>query len=118
MDTQLLTTKLYIPPIRPDLVPRPRLIQRLDEGLRVGHRLTLVSALAGFGKTTLLSEWAVGCGRPIAWLSLDEGDNVDGEVQIDPLQANNAWRRMSRFDPEAAGMPSRCATPCPRLNHR
>jgi hypothetical protein len=57
MDTQILTTKLYIPPVRPGLVPRPRLLQRLDEGLRPGHRLTLVSAPAGYGKTTLLSEW-------------------------------------------------------------
>jgi LuxR family maltose regulon positive regulatory protein len=71
----LLATKIYIPPPRPGLVSRPRLIRRLDEGLRLGHRLTLVSAPAGFGKTTLLSEWCAGCGRPVAWLSLDEGDN-------------------------------------------
>jgi len=56
-------------------VPRPRLIQRLDEGLRLGHRLTLICAPAGFGKTTLLSEWVGRCGRPVAWLSLDESDN-------------------------------------------
>ena len=59
---------------------RPRLIERLDEGLRLGHRLTLVCAPAGFGKTTLLSEWAAACRRlepkvRVAWLSLDEGDN-------------------------------------------
>jgi len=53
--TQLLTTKLYIPPPLPNLVPRPRLIERLNTGLR--RKLTLVSAPAGFGKTTLLSEW-------------------------------------------------------------
>jgi len=76
MTTPLLRTKLYIPPVRPGLVPRPRLIQRLDEGLRLGHRLTLVSAPAGFGKTTLLSEWVARCGRPVVWLSLDEGDNA------------------------------------------
>ena len=57
MIAPLLTTKLYIPPVRPNLVPRPRLIQRLDEGLQLSHRLTLISAPAGFGKTTLLSEW-------------------------------------------------------------
>jgi len=57
MDTSLITTKLYIPPPRPALVPRPRLVKRLDEGLRLGHRLTLISAVAGSGKTTLLSEW-------------------------------------------------------------
>ena len=54
----LLTTKFHIPPPRPNLVPRPGLIQRLGEGLRLGHRLTLICAPAGFGKTTLLSEWA------------------------------------------------------------
>jgi ATP/maltotriose-dependent transcriptional regulator MalT len=57
MATPLLATKLYIPRPRPDLVPRPRLIQQLDEGLRLGRKLTLVSAPAGFGKTTLVSEW-------------------------------------------------------------
>ncbi|MFC4301980.1 LuxR C-terminal-related transcriptional regulator [Cohnella boryungensis] len=45
----------------------------MNEGLR--GKLTLVSAQAGFGKTTLVAEWAAGCGRPVAWLSLDEGDN-------------------------------------------
>ncbi len=70
---QLLTTKLYIPPTRPELVPRPRLIEQLNVGLH--HKMTLVSAPAGFGKTTLVSEWVAGCERPAAWLSLDEGDN-------------------------------------------
>ena len=74
MTTPLLTTKLYIPPPRPNLVPRPRLVERLDEGLRLGNRLTLISAPAGFGKTTLLSEWVGSCGRPVAWVSLDKGD--------------------------------------------
>jgi LuxR family maltose regulon positive regulatory protein len=69
----ILQTKLYIPPIRPELVSRPRLIERLNAGLH--RKLTLVSAPAGFGKTTLVSEWVAGCGRPAAWLSLDEGDN-------------------------------------------
>jgi LuxR family maltose regulon positive regulatory protein len=75
MQAPLLTTKLYIPPPRPTLVPREHLIERLDDGLRLGHKLTLVSAPAGFGKTTLISAWARGCGRPVAWLSLDEGDD-------------------------------------------
>jgi LuxR family maltose regulon positive regulatory protein len=55
---QLLSTKLYIPPNRPELVPRPRLIERLNIGLY--HKLTLISAAAGFGKTTLVSEWLAG----------------------------------------------------------
>jgi LuxR family maltose regulon positive regulatory protein len=92
----LLATKLYIPPIRPELVSRPRLIERLNAGLPTrgglsytphafSRALTLVSAPAGFGKTTLVSEWVhqlrldttngshIAYG--IAWLSLDEGDN-------------------------------------------
>ena len=73
MSTPILATKLYVPPPRPRAVLRPRLIARLDEGLH--HRLTLVSAPAGFGKTTLLSEWVAGCERPAAWLSLDREDN-------------------------------------------
>ena len=73
MSTPILATKLYVPPPRPGVVLRPRLIERLNEG---SHRkLTLVSAPAGFGKTTLLSEWLAGCGRSAAWLSLDEGDS-------------------------------------------
>ncbi len=71
----LLRTKLYIPPLRPNLAPRPRLIERLNQGLQLGHKLTLISAPAGFGKTTLVNEWVTGCERPVAWLSLDEGDN-------------------------------------------
>ncbi|MDY6877383.1 MAG: LuxR C-terminal-related transcriptional regulator [Chloroflexota bacterium] len=73
MTTLLLTTKLYVPPPRTDLVLRPRLIERLNAGLH--RKLTLVSAPAGFGKTTLLSEWVAGCRRAVAWLSLDESDN-------------------------------------------
>ncbi|MDO8689660.1 MAG: LuxR C-terminal-related transcriptional regulator [Dehalococcoidia bacterium] len=73
MSTPTLATKLYIPLPRPKVVLRPRLIERLNEGLH--RKLTLISAPAGFGKTTLVSEWAVACMRPVAWLSLDEGDN-------------------------------------------
>jgi LuxR family maltose regulon positive regulatory protein len=73
--TPLLTAKLYIPPPRPNLVPRPRLVEQMNEGLRLGRKLTLITAPAGFGKTTLLSEWAAGLDRPVAWLSLDESDS-------------------------------------------
>jgi LuxR family maltose regulon positive regulatory protein len=116
MATPLLATKLYIPPVRPELVTRPRLVERLNaglfgssaslsegRGLRKGsglqkgwsfaRKLTLISAPAGFGKTTLLSEWVADFGltpaggKPeskvqdqeskirVAWLSLDQGDN-------------------------------------------
>ena len=74
MSTPVLATKLYVPQPRPRAVPRPRLIDRLNEGLSSRGKLTLVSASAGFGKTTLISEWISRCGRPAAWLSLDEGD--------------------------------------------
>ena len=68
----IVATKLYVPPLRPKSVGRARLIGRLDRGL--AGKLTLISAPAGFGKTTLATEWIAGCGRPAAWLSLDEGD--------------------------------------------
>jgi ATP/maltotriose-dependent transcriptional regulator MalT len=73
MPTPLLATKLFTPPGPPAAVRRERLLQRLNDGLY--RKLTLISAPAGFGKTTLLSEWAAGCDRQVAWLSLDEGDN-------------------------------------------
>ena len=90
MATFILTTKLYIPPPLPELVSRPRLIKKLNDGLH--HKLTLISAPAGFGKTTLVSDWIAsmqldgekgsrlqdhtsGNSNRVAWLSLDEGDN-------------------------------------------
>jgi LuxR family maltose regulon positive regulatory protein len=82
MRTPLLATKFFAPPVRRDLVPRPRLLERLNEGL--DRRLVLVSAPAGFGKTTLLSEWlrtrpqwvtAENHPPGVAWLSLDTEDN-------------------------------------------
>jgi len=75
MATSILATKLYIPPPRPKVVLRPHLIERLNECLSSGCKLTLISAPAGFGKTTLISEWLAGSKRPVAWLSLDEGDS-------------------------------------------
>jgi LuxR family maltose regulon positive regulatory protein len=73
MSTPILTTKLYIPPPRPNAVLRPHLIARLNAGLH--RRLTLISAPAGFGKTTLASVWIAECGRPATWLSLDDADH-------------------------------------------
>ncbi len=69
----LLKTKLFMPPLRHEAVQRPRLTARLDAGLRCA--LTLISAPAGFGKTTALLEWAGRLAARVAWLSLDEGDN-------------------------------------------
>jgi len=75
MSDYLLATKYRLPPARPRgrVVPRPRLMEQLDQGLT--GCLILISAPAGYGKTTLLSAWAAGCGHPVAWLTLDEGDN-------------------------------------------
>lgn len=77
MDTPLLATKLHIPARRGELVPRTRLLRRLDQGVQ--QKLTLVSAPAGFGKTTLVAEWAVArqqeAGTMVAWVSVDETDN-------------------------------------------
>jgi LuxR family maltose regulon positive regulatory protein len=95
MPDTLLRTKLFIPPLRPDLVSRPRLLAHLNQGLQPGRKLILVSAPAGFGKTTLVGEWVQqqeegrgkreedGGTQPsiftlqpyrVAWLSLEEGD--------------------------------------------
>src|SRR5450759_2492798 len=78
MSEPLILTKLYIPSLRSKIVIRPRLIERLTGGMHC--KLTLISAPAGFGKSTLVSEWVAGCERSepkvcVAWLSLDEGDN-------------------------------------------
>ena len=67
----ILATKLYIPPPRPKVVRRPRLIERLNAGRH--RKVTVISAPAGFGKTSLVSEWVAGLGG-VAWLSLDAGD--------------------------------------------
>ena len=88
MPGTLLVTKLTMPVLRSELVPRPELVERLNKGLGIGgpakasfaRRLTLISAPAGFGKTTLLSEWLRGKReatppQQTAWLSLDPGDN-------------------------------------------
>jgi LuxR family maltose regulon positive regulatory protein len=69
----LLSTKLNVPPTRRSLVSRPRLLEQLNKGL--DGKLILISAPAGFGKTTLLAEWAAQIPIPAAWISLDEGDN-------------------------------------------
>ena len=91
MHSNLLATKLYIPTPRPDHINRRRLLSRLDEILT--NKLTLISAPAGFGKTTLLSNWVSESNHPVAWLSLDNDDNdpaiflrylIAGFQSIDP----------------------------------
>ena len=73
METSLLATKLFIPPVAPGMVSRPRLLERLQGVLN--SRLTLVSAPAGFGKTTLLGQWIADGGIPTAWLSVEDSEN-------------------------------------------
>jgi LuxR family maltose regulon positive regulatory protein len=96
----LLRTKLQVPRLRPGLVPRPRLAGQLDEGLSRG--LILVAAPAGYGKSVLLSGWAHDRGQPVAWLSLDEGDN-------DPVRF---WRHvLAALDVPRPGIAGRVGPP-------
>jgi LuxR family transcriptional regulator, maltose regulon positive regulatory protein len=103
----LLATKLHVPATRPGFVSRPRLASRLEKGL--AGELILVSAPAGSGKTALLADWARHSRRPVAWLSLDPGDN-------DPARF---WRHAAAaLDQAAPGIAGRVAAllgpPAPR----
>jgi LuxR family maltose regulon positive regulatory protein len=73
LEPHVVVTKFTIPPLRPHLLPRPSLIERLNQGCKLP--LVLLSASAGSGKTTLLAAWASQCPHPVAWLSLDSLDN-------------------------------------------
>ena len=74
MSDILLATKIHIPPLHGNLVNRSQLIQRLNDGV-TQSRLTLISAPAGYGKSTLLGEWVSQINIPVAWLSLERGEN-------------------------------------------
>ena len=78
----LVWTKFNIPPIRTKSVLRPRLLEKLNEGL--SGRLILISAPAGFGKTTLVVQWLQSISLPALWITLEEGDD-------DPIRFFNAW---------------------------
>jgi LuxR family maltose regulon positive regulatory protein len=110
MTELILSTRLYQPPPRSALVQRSPLLDRLTAGLENGHSLTLVSAPAGFGKTTLISAWLTVHNQRAAWLTLDEADNdlggflsylvaafqrVDGEIGEGLKQALTAARPLS-----------------------
>ncbi|MBK9358550.1 MAG: hypothetical protein IPN08_14395 [Bacteroidales bacterium] len=69
----MLLTKLHIPPANQNIVHRPQLYEKLDTGL--SRKLILISAPAGFGKTTIVSDWINQRKIPAAWISLDKGDN-------------------------------------------
>jgi len=70
---QIISSKLHGPQTKANLIERPHLLARLDDGLK--HKLILVSAPPGFGKSTIAGQWLASCGLPIAWVSLDEADN-------------------------------------------
>ena len=118
MSTPLLSTKLSIPPLRPDLVPRPRLIERLDEALRAERGLGLVSAPAGFGKTTLVAAWLRRLNRlgdapsDVAWLSLDEGDSDPARFLAYLLAA------LRSVDPTIGQIAGEIAQPSPQMTPR
>jgi ATP/maltotriose-dependent transcriptional regulator MalT len=84
-------TRAQPPATGPELVSRPRLLALLESG--AGRRLTLLAAPAGFGKTTLLAEWAATAKRPVAWLSLDETDGDPAVFRTDVDEALGARRR-------------------------
>ena len=88
----ILETKLFVPTTRRERVPRPALVDRLNEGLT--GKLTLISAPAGFGKTTLMTDWLQQLDRPSAWVSLDEGDNDPARLCAYILTA------LQRIEPE------------------
>ena len=99
LENQLLATKFYVPVASGTLISRPRLTALLDESLK--YPLTLVSAPAGFGKTTLLSAWAqsLPASNPqVAWVSLDEEDNEPRLFWTYVLTALN-MQQPERFTP-------------------
>lgn len=84
----MLATKLFAPARRSRLVPRPRLVERLDDALDAGHRLILVSAPAGFGKTTLLSDWL---SQLPSRASMPSPGGVDGSHTLEDLERGNLF---------------------------
>ena len=75
MPEPLLMTKVNLPIVRHILVPRKKLLRQLSEGVQDGHLLTLVSAPAGYGKTTTIRMWVREAGHPVAWVTLEKSDN-------------------------------------------
>jgi LuxR family maltose regulon positive regulatory protein len=90
----LLATKIHVPPLYGNLVNRTHLIQRLNDGV-AQSRLTLISAPAGYGKSTLLCEWVSQISLPVAWLSLERGENVPARFWNYFITAFNAIPQVS-----------------------
>jgi LuxR family transcriptional regulator, maltose regulon positive regulatory protein len=109
MADELLTIKLFAPPLRPRLVNRPHLVEKLNAGLQNGSRLTLISAPAGYGKTTLVLEWLKIVDRPYSWLSLDRGDDQPTQFLaylMAALQQINPRFTISTDAPSASSNPA------------
>ncbi len=109
MSMPILVTKLFAPPPVVLAVSRPRLVEQLDSGL--ARKLTLVCAPAGFGKSSLLGEWASGCGRPCVWVSLDGGERdvqqflaylVAAVRTVDASIGTSAWALLQAVPPPSA----------------
>ena len=109
---QILTTKLYIPSTRPELGPRPRLIEQLNDGLH--RKLIFISVPAGFDKTTLVGEWKGNLRKDhekggqtdrIAWLWLDEGDNTSARFLAYVIAA---LKRVEGIEASVGMMIDRC----------
>jgi LuxR family maltose regulon positive regulatory protein len=109
MAIELLKSKLILPPLLPGLVARPRLLHLLDQGLVT--KLTLVSAPAGYGKTTLLSAWAHQHTLPVAWVALDESDNDLArfrsylQAALQQISASFGTGDLTRMEPSALANP-------------
>ena len=97
METTILSTKLHLPGVRTGIVERPRLIARLDEGMRAGGRLTLVCAPAGFGKSCLLASWLHGAERMQTGEPL-ESDAADPARHTAPYALRSAWVSLDASD--------------------
>ena len=94
MPSNLIQTKLLVPPLRPGWVKRPHLVAQMNSGLE--RKLILVSAPAGYGKSTLLAEWVHQAPMPVAWLTLESGDNTPSRFWpyfISALQSLPALRK-------------------------
>ena len=107
MPTTLLAIKFHIPSSRMGMIARPRLLEQPNTGRNEGHKLTIVSAPAGYGKTTLVADWLTsltgnGDGAGISWLSLEEVDN-------DPIRFMRYFLgAFQQIDNPLAYMPNSC----------